>query len=184
MWIVLWLASILVSPSSEFCNSTIFGMHGDKHAGSVARFLRRPVDPARDIGIASRDHRLGTLVSIHLPRTGKTVIAAVIDAGPYGRIRPAGSPCPKHGRVRPDGTCWTNGAYEWRQCRIDHPTWDPRSDACYYPGSYFNGCVDATPELARLLGHDGWERVEVRRIRWLRVTREFLLLLWGNGGTV
>lgn len=178
MWILLWL---LVSPSIEVCNSTIFGMHNDKHAGGNARFLRRPIDPDRDIGVASRDFRMGTLVSIHLPRTGKTIVAAVIDAGPYGRIRPVGAPCPEHGKVRGDGTCWTNGAYEWRQCRIDHPTWNPRSDACYYPGSWWNGGIDLAPKAARLLGHDGWDRVEVRQIRFLRVTREFLLMLWGGG---
>jgi hypothetical protein len=54
------------------------------------------------------------------------------------------------------------------------------SPKCYYKGSWFNGKLDLTPRAAALLGHDGWERVEIRRVRGIRIPRKVLLRWWGN----
>lgn len=164
---MLWLILSLFLGHSTVCNSTIFGMAGDKYAGSTARYLRRPVDPSTDIGVAHRYLRLGSLVQVHLPRTGKTVIAVVIDRGPYGRLQANGS--------------WINGAVQYRNCQAQHPEWSPLDSKCYSKGSRWRGGLDTTPELARLLGHDGWEVVEITPIRFLIIPRRTLLRIWGGG---
>jgi hypothetical protein len=156
---MLWLALTLqLLGKPQYCNSTIFGTPEDYatgSAGTVARYLRRPVDEVNDIGIAHRTLPLGSLVYITVPKLKTQAIAVVIDRGPYGRRAKDGS--------------WYNGAAEWRAGRK------------YSPGSRWNGCADLSPELARILQHDGWEKVKLWPIRWLRVRREVLLKAWGGG---
>jgi hypothetical protein len=186
MWLLI--LSLFLGPV-EKCNSTIFGYAGDKLAGKQARYLRRPIDPERDIGIASRAIPLGSVVVIKMPGTPKHpgdrwTWAVVIDAGPWGRIRPRGSACPSHGRRRDDGTCWVNGAYELRACKKKHPTWGRRrllGPECYSKGSHWNGCIDLAPETARRLGHGGWRKVWVFRTKLPRIPRRVLLQMWGGG---
>ncbi len=180
MWLLIAL-SLLGKP--EVCNSTIFGMEGDHLAGTRARLLRRPVDPAVDMGIAHRSLPLGSLVVVEIPARGTWAFAVVIDRGPYGRIRPQGAPCPKElgGKRLNDGRCWVNGAHEYRICRAKGIY--PLKESCYYKGSSWRGGVDTTPALAAALNHDGWERVRVRRVRGIMFSRKQLLALWGWGNT-
>lgn len=182
MWLLIAL-SLLGKP--EVCNSTIFGMEGDRLAGRNALLLRRPVDPLTDMGVAHRSLPLGSLVIVEIPAKQTWAFAVVIDRGPYGRIRPEGSECPAHGYLRTNGTCWTNGAYEYRECRNAYPQWkhwkDPR---CYYEDSWWNGCLDLSPALANTLDHDGWARVRVRVVRGVFFSRRQLLALWGGGTDV
>lgn len=177
MWLLVWIILTGLSTPTEVCNSTIFGMPGDELAGKKARHLGRAVNDT-DVGIAHRYLPLGSTVVVELGN--RAVVATVIDRGPYGRIRPRSAPCPKAlgGRRLKDGRCWVNGAYEYRECQAagKHPIKDK---SCYYPGSYWNGCVDTTPALAASLGHDGWERVKLYRWplnlhklkRWIRRNR-------------
>lgn len=178
---MIWFILSLLLGSPVTCNSTIFGEDGDVLAGKTARYLRRPVDPDRDLIIAHRSLPLGSLVLLHMRASGTWAVGVVGDRGPYGRILAGGDDCPGHGRVLPDGSCWVNGAIEYRKCRDDHPRrkhWkDPR---CYSRGSRWNGCVDVAPALAKLLRHDGWERVTVWPIRGLYIDRRTLLRMWGG----
>jgi hypothetical protein len=176
MWLLIALA-LLGKP--EVCTSTIFGMEGDRLAGKRARLLRRPVDPAVDMGIAHRSLPMGSLVVVEIPAKGTWAFAVVIDRGPYGRVRPKGSPCPETGHLLSDGRCWVNGAHAYRKCRKAGK--NPHSQSCYYKGSKWRGGVDATPALARALNHDGWERVRVRAVKGVYFSRIELLSMWGWG---
>jgi hypothetical protein len=155
--IAIWLG-LLGQPQT--CNSTIFGTAEDYasgSAGTTARYLRRPVDPATDVGIAHRTLPLGTVVLLYQPKARVWAMAVVIDRGPYGRLDKDGA--------------WYNGAAEWRAGRR------------YRPGSRWNGCADLTPRLALQLQHDGWERVRLWPLRWLRLARARLLRWWGGGNS-
>lgn len=142
MWLFILVS--LLTPIEQ-CNSTIFGYKGDEYAGGNALYLRRPVDPEHDIGIAHRTLPLGSMVLLHVPKNNTWTAAVVIDRGPYGRTDAEGN--------------WYNGAIEWKKGRR------------FRKGSRWNGCVDLTPKAAKLLKHDGWEKIVVYRIPGVRVDR-------------
>ena len=62
----------------ETCNSTFFGTPGDKWAGGDALYLKRPVND-RDVGIAHRSLKLGSVVVLVLARTGSFTVARVVE---------------------------------------------------------------------------------------------------------
>ena len=83
-----WLATLIAfllhsTPAEPTCLATVFGYEGDEHKGGEAVCLHRDLRPD-DIGIAHRDLPCGTRVTIENPRTGKVVVAKVVDHGPYG----------------------------------------------------------------------------------------------------
>lgn len=134
------------------CTSTIFGQKGDKWAGGNALYLGRPVDPARDIGVAHRTIPLGAKVMLLNPMNGLVVSATVIDRGPYGAIvneedliNSTDPDIPKSCSLRPGGKCW----YVKKR----------RS----WPGRW-RGCLDITPMAAKLLGHSGKQVIHYRRV--------------------
>lgn len=65
------------------CNASVFGWQDDTLRGGEAVCLHRDLRP-NDIGIAHRDLPCGTRVEVENPRTGKSVVARVVDHGPYG----------------------------------------------------------------------------------------------------
>lgn len=69
----------------QTCVASVFGYAGDRWDGGVSRCLGRRVRPD-DWGIAMRGVPCGTPVIIWLPRTGRAVVAPIIDAGPFGAI--------------------------------------------------------------------------------------------------
>ena len=156
MWLMLLIS--LMSPAPEVCSSSEFGYEGDYLAGGRARHLGRPVDPTHDIGIAHRTLPLGSVVLLNVPKMGTWVFAVVIDRGPYGRIDETGS--------------WYNGAEEWRECG--------RRSSCYPEGTRWRGCADLTPKTARLLSHDGWERIRIFPVKGSFIPRSVLLQQWGG----
>lgn len=70
-------------PPPTPCNASIFGWEDDELKGGEAVCLHRELGPD-DIGIAHRDLPCGTRVKLENPRTGKVVVAKVVDHGPYG----------------------------------------------------------------------------------------------------
>lgn len=129
------LKFFLLFSQPQTCNSTIFGYEGDRHAGGNALALGRPVRPG-DYGIAHRRWKMGTRILIKNLRTGKKAFGEVIDRGPYGAIDSEGN--------------WFLKS--------------PGSIDRDKPGR-FRGCADLTPDLAKAIGHDGFDRVRVWRVK-------------------
>ena len=73
------------NPPPQSCNASIFGWEDDDLKGGEAVCLHRELGPD-DVGIAHRDLPCGTRVKLENPRTGKVVVAKVVDHGPYGAI--------------------------------------------------------------------------------------------------
>jgi len=107
----------------QFCKATVFGTPHDKNMGTKTACKPYVFDPTI-IGIAHRTLRCGQRVLITLPRTNLSVIARVVDRGPYGAIMDDGSWAKK---IRPsdEGT--------WRGCVdmtpalskvLQHSGWD------------------------------------------------------------
>lgn len=68
------------------CLATQFGHPGDGHGGRTPTILtKKPVTPS-DIGIAHRTWPIGSVVLVANIRTNKSVLAVVIDRGPYGKL--------------------------------------------------------------------------------------------------
>lgn len=181
---MFWLIvlKLLAIGQPEICASTIFGYPEDYRSGSAgkkARYLGRAIDPVRDIGHAHRSAPLGSVFLLHVPATGRWALSVTIDRGPYGRLLAPGSKCPRHGRILKNGRCWVNGAIEYRRCQAEHPDLSPLNSQCYKKGSRWNGCIDVAPAVAKLLGHDGWERIKAYRTG-LWIPRDILLSLWGR----
>lgn len=133
-----------LGPPTE-CVSTIFGTKGDKWAGGGALYLGRPVDPQRDIGIAHRTLPVGSLVVLQNPlKPDKWVVATVVDRGPYGALlAPDEEPAESQTcRTRRDGKVWCVKKKRER------------------PGKW-RGCVDTTPKAAKLLEHNGFQRIRL-----------------------
>lgn len=148
------LLSVVPGTKSEECIATIFAQPGDKHAGGRSPWLRRRVRPT-DLGIAHRTRPLGSWVRVTNLRTGKSARVRVIDRGPFGRTDRNGS--------------WYNGASEYRTCR--RRGFGLEDPACYRSKSRFVGCADLTPAVARRIGHNGKERVQVDSSYYLRERR-------------
>lgn len=84
------LFSIIISFLSFFsydqtCIATTFGSPGDIHAGGDAMCIGRKIDP-KDIGVAHRTLPCGSMVIVRIPRTGKMMLATIVDRGPYGAM--------------------------------------------------------------------------------------------------
>lgn len=77
--------AMLLNTSPEMCNASIFGWEDDELKGGEAICLHRELGPD-DVGIAHRDLPCGTRVTLQNPRTGKSIVAKVLDHGPYGAI--------------------------------------------------------------------------------------------------
>ena len=111
----------------QMCLAGNFGYDGDQHAGGDAVCIGRPV--GNEVGIAHRDLPCGTRVVLVNPRNMRSVVARVVDHGPYGA------------RL---GRRWVVKRYEsdpgsWRGCldltpmaarRIDH---NGMEDVLYLP---------------------------------------------------
>lgn len=125
------------------CISTIFGMKRDKWAGGNALYLGRPIKPKVDVGIAHRTLPVGSLVLLQNPKKKfRWVVAQVLDRGPYGAYLREGEE-PAEGQ-----TCEEKKMGTW--CV------KLRKSA---PGEW-RGCVDTTPKAAKLLGHNGYQRIK------------------------
>lgn len=69
---------------TQECKASVFGYEGDALAGEeLACTDRLGTD---QIGIAHRTLPCGAKVFLYSPRTGKSVVAKVVDHGPYGAI--------------------------------------------------------------------------------------------------
>lgn len=79
----LLTALVVLLTGTPPCNASVFGYEGDEMKGGEAVCLHRDLRPG-DIGIAHRDLACGTRVRLRNPRTGKEVVAKVVDHGPYG----------------------------------------------------------------------------------------------------
>jgi len=134
-----WLLAPLLIAATwhvEQCQGTVFGYPGDRLAGGRALWLRRRVRPG-DVGIAHRSLELGSSVLVLNERTRRAIVVRVIDRGPYG--------------ATVDGQ-WINYAPRYRtQHRLTRKAGRGRIR--------YRGCVDLTPRAAKLLGHNGRERV-------------------------
>lgn len=134
------LTDLLGKPKT--CVSTIFGQHKDKWAGGNAVYLGRPVDPKKDIGIAHRTLPVGSKVVLLNPSNDRWVVATVLDRGPYGALlRKNESPAPGQ-------NCHRKGSRVW--CVKKR-----KSD----PGKW-RGCVDTTPRAAKMIGHNGFQKIK------------------------
>lgn len=77
--------------SFQICLSTQFGHKGDGYGGRTPTVLyNRPVSSA-DVGIAHRSLPMGARVLVTNLRTGKSVVATVIDRGPWGKVDEKGN---------------------------------------------------------------------------------------------
>lgn len=132
-WVLLQLNVDTTRPQK--CTASVFGYAGDKYGSSPTLLYRRPVDPL-DVGIAHRKHPIGSWVLV--THKENTILARVIDRGPYGALDDEGQWYIKY----PEG----------------HAEFEDRN------GEY-RGCVDLTPRAAMHLEHDGWGKVKVRRIK-------------------
>ena len=112
--------------------ATIFGTPGDRHAGGNAKCLGRKIN-ATDVGVATRKGRCGQRYLVTNKRTGISVVATKVDAGPYGACLDDG---------------WTRGKCQhWAIKRR-------KSD----PGVW-RGIADLTPTLATALAHRSFDQV-------------------------
>lgn len=96
----LWLWSHVAG-----CNASTFGYEDDALKGGEAVCVHRDLRPD-EVGIAHRDLPCGTKVFLYNPRTNRSVVARVVDHGPYGAI--------VHGHWGIKKHAWDPG--EWRGC--------------------------------------------------------------------
>lgn len=68
------------------CLATQFGHPGDGHGGRTPTVLTGNPVTANDIGIAHRTWPVGSVVLVTNLRTKKSMLAVVIDRGPYGKL--------------------------------------------------------------------------------------------------
>ncbi len=122
---------------SMVCSSTIFGYESEGRHGSTTVLTGKRVTAA-DIGIAHRTWPMGARVHVKNLRTGLSWIAIVLDRGPYGKLTPEGK--------------WFNGA----------PMFKERNRGRV---GKFRGCADLTPTLAKLIRHNGRDRVRITLLR-------------------
>ena len=126
-------------------NSTIFGYKGDKWQGGKAFCIKEYVWKTNVVGVAHRSLPCGWKVQLTNLRTGLSVIATVVDRGPYG----AGTP-----------------GHDWYVKRKqDEP---PPASLCQSIGDAeckprpWRGIIDLTPEAAKAIDHDGFERIKLQ----------------------
>ncbi len=129
--------------SPTVCSSTIFGYAGDGHGGRSPTILtKKPVTDA-DVGIAHRTWKMGTVVKVKNLRTGKVATGVVLDRGPYGKLTADGE--------------WFNGSPGARKKRAKKGEPEPVGE--------YRGCADLTPSLAKLIRHNGRDRIRIWRRR-------------------
>ena len=101
------LLVFLVSLSSgNYCKSSVFGYSGDPLKGGTNVCTKKHMGND-ELGVASRTLACGTQVFLFHPRTGRSVIAAVVDRGPYGATDEEGNWFIKKKRSEPG---------QWRGC--------------------------------------------------------------------
>lgn len=137
--------------------ATGFAHKGDDLAGDVFICLRqgkgwKAIDD-KTPGIAHRTRRCGSLVRITNRRTGRSVLARVVDRGPYrlGQIDCAEDAVDARGFRHASQDCWVRGRNATRRERRSRP------DAGWV---YLNG-ADLTPPTRRAIGHNGKETVDL-----------------------
>lgn len=116
------------------CSSTQFGHAGDGYGGRTPTVLTGKPVTAADIGIAHRTWPMGARVRVTNLRTGLTYVGVILDRGPYGKLTPDGK--------------WFNGAPMFRERNKGRI-------------GKFRGCADLTPTLAKLIKHNGRDRVRI-----------------------
>lgn len=79
----MFSANMPNAPVQHTCIASVFGYEDDAHKGGEAICVHRNLRED-EIGIASRDLKCGTKVVLINPRTGRKVVAKVVDHGPYG----------------------------------------------------------------------------------------------------
>ena len=77
---------LILQTTIQICLATQFGHPGDGYGGRTPTVLTGKPVTATDIGIAHRTWPKGAKVSVTNLRNGKTVVAVVIDRGPYGKL--------------------------------------------------------------------------------------------------
>lgn len=116
------------------CFSTQFGHLGDGYGGRTpTKHTKKPVTAA-DVGIAHRSWPMGARVRVTNLRTGLSHVGVVLDRGPYGKLTADGA--------------WFNGSPGARrkgETRVGR----------------WRGCADLTPTLAKLIRHNGRDRVRI-----------------------
>ena len=145
--ILALLLATNISPA-EIGNASVFGTKNDKWAGGRAACrtlteyglrLRMPIDWHREnetMGIAHRTLPCNTKVRIRMLRTGRTVIAEVVDRGPFGA-------CTIPGWKPSDRKCQPRSKY-----------WRVKKNGDHGPGVY-RSIADLLPATAKALGHRG-----------------------------
>ena len=131
---LVYAASAEAAPKP--CLAGTFASPGDKWRGGKSPYLRRLIEPD-DFGVAHRRAKLGSYLKITNARTGLSVVAQVIDRGPYWAV-------PKECK---------------KQCRKIGKPMKPLSK-----GWRHTGCVDLTPPVARAIAARGLEMVIVEPI--------------------
>jgi len=153
MVITLALKSVVLMLSlfthGQVCMSTIFGFHGDRYGGRTPTVLTKKRVKPSDIGIAHRTWPMRTRVRLENIRTGLVAYGIVLDRGPYGMV---------------DDKGWFNARREKERAR----NWTK----IVGKHAAYRGCADITPSLAKLLDHDGYDRIRLSRIRRRRYTRK------------
>ena len=160
-----WLLLALSAWSQpQTCIATRFCNPGDKTCGGASPALGRKVK-ATDWGVAMRRFRYWTEVEITYK--GRTVVAPVIDHGPYGAIKTTcATACGQGTRrsVRCIHRCMKKKRRVMTRSRLMGRY--PRA-----PGWSYIACVDMTRAVSRKLKHNGFDWVRVRTKRAPRAFR-------------
>lgn len=132
---------------AQACFATVFGTPNDKWDGDVAACSGRPLTEYK-MGIAHRSLPCGTKVRVSNPRNGKSVVAYVVDRGPYGA-----------------GT-W---GHDWYVKRKENEP--PPAALCQEIGDKkckprpWRGCVDMLPAVGTAVGIRGRGKVILKVIK-------------------
>lgn len=78
-----FLTFMVLVTSGGYCKSSVFGYRGDSMRGGTNVCTKRSMR-SDELGVASRTLACGTQVFLFHPRTGRSVVATVVDRGPYG----------------------------------------------------------------------------------------------------
>lgn len=124
------------------CLSTQFGHPGDGHGGRSPTVLTGKPVTDKDIGIAHRTWPVGSVVLVTNLRTKQSMLAVVIDRGPWGKIDSKGK--------------WFNPR---ERIKVKGKKRGPFKDL--HRKGVYRGCADLTPRLAKLIGHNRKERVRL-----------------------
>lgn len=135
---MIWTLIMTILTTTNGCYATVFGYPGDMSAGGPAACTHKPIlehYEAKTVGIAHRTLKCGTKVKVTNLSTKRSVIATVVDRGPYG----AGTP-----------------KYDWYVKRKENEP--PPAKLCEKIGDLeclprpWRGCVDLLPATAEAIG--------------------------------